>query len=176
MLKRQRHEIFGFIYLELKMSVSPCWMTHARSGTTAQSVVKRYQKNPKLPNTAQNRTPHSFACINISFAGLSSSFCFKSSCCIHPITPIIQYKTASAARHWTNSSPPNTSDDLCLFFFLYNSSIMKCQLELQHQPTVEEVSYCNPLSLYPTSLSSGQPCVGGSKSLPPPSSPRLGIL
>ena len=132
--------------------------------------------NPKLPNTAQNRTPHSFACINISFAGLSSSFCFKSSCCIHPITPIIQYKTASAARHWTNSSPPNTSDDLCLFFFLYNSSIMKCQLELQHQPTVEEVSYCNPLSLYPTSLSSGQPCVGGSKSLPPPTSPRLGIL
>ena len=41
---------------------------------------------------------------------------------IHPIIQIIQCKTASAARYLINSSP-NTNDELCLFSYLYPSSM-----------------------------------------------------
>ena len=49
---------------------------------------------------------------------------FKSSCCNSSYSsnrPTV--KTASAERNWTNSAPPNSSDDLCLFVCIYPSSV-----------------------------------------------------
>ena len=52
---------------------------------------------------------------------MNSSSSFKSFWCNSSyMIQIVQYK-----RNWINSFPPNRSDDLCLFFYLYPSSMQE---------------------------------------------------
>ena len=65
----------------------------------------------------------------------------------HPVIKIVLGKTACAARNLINSSPPNTSDNLCLCLCLYSysmntryESVETCSLSIQYgRPLIASV-------------------------------------